>query len=154
MTVKSDVIYRDRMQGRNQIEEADLGFDWTQKAARTKVGDLVTSDATATLVEDVEVKELQAVLVVAKAVGRVPGGSGVHYAGGIAGLFKRETGGDVTIVGSTQTLFTAITDGNLTGLTMVANTANETVDVKVTGSASTTCNWHVTLEVVRIRTSS
>lgn len=64
------------------------------------------------------------------------------YAVESAALFTR-TAGNVAQVGSTQALYTAITSGTVVGLTIAANTTDQTVDISVGGAAATTVNWTV-----------
>ena len=40
-------------------------------------------------------------------------------------------------------LYTAITSGTVVGLTIAANTTDQTVDISVGGAAATTVNWTV-----------
>jgi len=112
-----------------------------------------TTSSAAVTAFTVSVSENSAVGITATAVGRESGGSGEHYYGKVAGLFKRETAGNVTEVGSDQALFTAINDGNWVGLALAADTGTQTIDVNVASSASTTARWRVSAEYTVVSTA-
>jgi len=146
--VTGDVKPRKRHQGRHYLGETDVGGD--------NVKFSTTASSTTSLwttAANIRLSELEAIGIVMTAVGRTAGGSGEHYYGRLAGLFKRESGGNVTWVGSGTTM-TAINGGTWKGLGLVANTPAQTVDVQVGTSGSDTASWRVDVEYQKVRTST
>lgn len=107
-----------------------------------------TSDATATTAASVSMAEDTAYLVTAHIVGAQDDYSdalGVF----IWGVFKRASGGNVTLVGSLQGTVQEDSSASPTA-TLTANTTNQTVDIDVTGVAAEDWSWRVMYTWVRV----
>lgn len=102
-----------------------------------------TTDATATTIKSISVPASKTVLVQAEVTGQ---NSDISKWGTfkMAGSFYRTASGNVTIgVASPHNVVVEKADGTTIDVTLVANTTNNTVDVKVTGEASETFRWKV-----------
>lgn len=108
-----------------------------------------TTDATATAVNQLSMPEEQTMYVVAEATARNSDGSknGVFT---VAAGFYRNASGNVTILGSMVYIHAEITGGSTIDLTLVANTSNQSCDVKVTGEAGETFNWDIKVANTRV----
>ncbi len=101
-----------------------------------------TTNNTATTVASIPLATEQTAKIYVKAVARNSDGSknGSFYS---TALFYRNTGGDVTIVGTQNDINVIKTAGSTIDVTIVANTVTEAVDVKVTGETSQTISWEI-----------
>lgn len=102
-----------------------------------------TTDATPTAINTFAAVEEYAYLVDAKVIARKSDGSDVGM-WHIQGLFYRNTGGDITQQGLTNSLTTIRSNTNW-DVDFNANTTSQEVEVLCTGVAGTTINWQVNL---------
>lgn len=121
------------------------GSGWSDVRGMTRVTQQ-TTDATATAPTgaSVDIAEGEVIWVRAIVTGRIADLSAA-IGGTVEGVFRRATGGNVTLVGSltsTQQEDSAASPA----FTLVADTSNQQVDVQVTGVASETWNWQIELE--------
>ena len=66
-----------------------------------------------------------------------------------SGLFRRQAGGNVTLVGVLQGGATQ-TDGVTPAINLVANTTDQTVDLNVTGVAAQAWEWQAKVEYHKV----
>lgn len=109
---------------------------------------VTTTDATQTDLVSVALAEGDMVMVEASVVGRKSDGS-AFYAGRITATFYRNTGGNVTQLGGAS-LTDEVNDSSWGGLDAVADTANQTGDIRCTGLAGTTIKWAPIVRVTRV----
>ena len=104
-----------------------------------------TTDATVTQATaiPVAVDEVYSVEVDVVARENATGADRAQYK--LAGLFYRNTGGDVTQQGSTTSLSTIESDGTW-DCNLTADTENQQIDIDVTGKAATTIDWVATIK--------
>ena len=104
-----------------------------------------TSDATVTDIYTLDLAEGEIVSIEVDVVANVDstGANRAQYK--LTGLFYRNTSGNVTQQGSTTSISTIESDSDW-DCDLVADTGNQTVDVRVTGKAATTVNWLATIK--------
>jgi len=102
-----------------------------------------TTDATPTAINSFAVTEDYAYFVQAKVIARQSDGSNVGM-WDLEGLFYRNTGGNVTQQGLTNSL-TTIRKNTAWDVDFNANTTSQEVEVLCTGVAGVTINWQVNL---------
>lgn len=108
---------------------------------------VTTTNATATDIATVAVAELQAVTITAEVLGTKSDFT-LACGGTITGAFRRASGGNVTVAGTPLAVVSADAGFPAVPFDLVADTGNQTVDIRVTGIASTTINWKVTYKVL------
>ncbi len=106
---------------------------------RSKDAEKTTTDATATNIVSIPLAEGQTMSIAAQITGRRTTGLSVGYT--ISAVFKRNSGGNVTIVGQQLNEAVHYDAGAAWTGALVADTSNQTVDVRVTGEISVTINW-------------
>ena len=104
------------------------------------VATVTTTDATVTDLAVIEVAEGEVYSVEVDVIAEEAGTNRALYK--MSGLFYRNASGDVTQQGSTAVL-NEIESEPLWDCDFVADTANQTIDVRVTGEAATTIEWKV-----------
>ncbi len=109
--------------------------DHVQPAAVT------TTDATVTDAIAVAMAAGQTMTIRAQITGRNTNGLSVGYT--ISATFKRDSGGNVTIVGQQLNEAVHFDDGAAWTAALVADTATQSVDVRVTGEIGVTINWNI-----------
>ena len=109
-----------------------------------KIELLQTINATPTDIATVAVSEGEAYYVEAKIVGRKSDGTerAIYK---LIGSFYRNTAGNVTKEGITQKI-PLIESNSAWDANLVADTGNQTVDVRVTGEAAANVDWKCALE--------
>lgn len=137
--------YRTRNQGANQFDEIVVGDN-----VRILTGDASTTTSVTTVAVAIDLNEDELIQVRAYATGREAGGGADSGAFGVAGLFRRNSSGNVTEIGSDQAIFTAINTDSWGGLTLVANTSDQTVDITVGGKDSTSITWKFRIEYEKV----
>jgi hypothetical protein len=137
--------YRTRNQGVNQFDEIVIGDN-----VRILTGEATSTTSTSVVALAIDVNEDELVQVRVFATGREAAGGEDSAAFGVVGLFRRDTSGNVTQIGSDTDIFTAINSDSWAGPTLVANTSDQTVDIKVEGKVSTTVLWKLRVEYEKI----
>lgn len=107
-----------------------------------------TTDATATTVYAHPLSELSGVKIKASAIVVKSDGAEGSRLETDSG-FIRATAGNVTILGTNTSTSGKVSTGTPT-LTIVANTSDQTCDVKVTGEASKNFKWQVVVEIEEV----
>lgn len=102
-----------------------------------------TTDATPTAITSISATEDYAYLVDARIIARQSDGSnrGVWH---LQGLFYRNSGGNITQQGLTNSLTTIRSNTNWDA-DLVVNTSSQEIEVQCTGVAGTTITWQVNL---------
>ena len=99
-----------------------------------------TTSATEATIVELAVAEGQAVRVEAWITARIVGG-GKNGSWHLAGLFSREAGGDVAIVGIAQDV-ASFSDVTVSwAVDVEADTTSQRIDFNVTGATGETVNW-------------
>lgn len=137
--------YRTRNQGVNQFDEIVIGDN-----VRILEIDAQCLTSTSVVAYALELEEDELVQVRVFATGREAAGGKDSAAFGIAGLFRRDASGNVTEIGSDQSLFTAINTDSWAGPTLEANTSDQTVEVKVSSKLSTIVDWKLRIEYEKV----
>jgi hypothetical protein len=108
-----------------------------------------TTDATVTDLFTLALVEGDIVSIEIDVVGNVDstGANRAQYK--LTGLFYRNTAGNVTQQGSTTSISTIESDSDW-DCDLVADTGNQTIDVRVTGKAATTINWLATIKYTKL----
>lgn len=115
--------------------------DWNKRQ-------ITVTNNTATEVYSIPLAAEQTVNVVVMATARNSDGSknGTFF---ISGSFYRNTGGNVTQVGSTLSINTEVTAGSTIDLTLVADTTNQRISVRVTGETSQTFKFEIQTKYIK-----
>lgn len=103
-------------------------------------GTVRTTDATQTTIIEIPVAQGQTIRVDAHITARKSDGS-KHGSWHVAGLFYRNTGGNVTIEGMIQHVASFLSVTSSWTVDLTADTTTQCVDVNVTGYASETVDW-------------
>ena len=123
------------------VETARLATKADINDMRTNaVATVTTTDATVTDLTVIEVAEGETYSVEIDVIAEETGTNRALYK--MSGLFYRNASGDVTQQGSTAVL-NEIESEPLWACDFAADTANQTIDVRVTGEAATTIDWKV-----------
>lgn len=166
MTNNETLPPRKRHDGTHQFDALMIGQRSVNGHTIEKIAEVETTSSATVTAFAIPVAVKTTVGVEATAVGREPGTGGNSYFRKIAGLFKRETGGDVTQVGSTIDGFLAanlssgtvtavsVSSGTVTGVSFSAYKAGEQVLVKVGGQDSHTMEWIVDVKYTKVHTST
>ncbi len=103
-----------------------------------------TTDATVTDISTIPVAEGDEVSVEVTILGQQSDNSNraLYH---LFGLFYRNSGGNVTQQGDTYALPDIESDTDWEG-DLVADTGNQTIDIRVTGKAATTINWRAEIK--------
>jgi len=136
--------------GFNQFGGISTGYTGTESFTRQAA--VQTTDATVTDIATIAVAEDEAFVVEGRIVAIEDDGS-ESVGGTFMGVFRRDTGGNVTLVGSVTTDVQHDSGGAPT-FTLAADTTNQTIDIQVTGVAATTMNWVVTYTYHKVTTST
>ena len=107
-----------------------------------------TTDGNAYDLISVPVREDTSVAVKAMITARKSDGT-VRASWRISALFYRNTGGDVTLEGNVQVIDAHIPDGCAYEATLAANTTNQSIVVRVTGTATHTVYWAAQQKYIR-----
>ena len=107
---------------------------------RASTGAVTTTDATETDIATIPVAEGETVSVDVTITARRSTGA-EHGKWQLSGLFYRNSGGNVTIEGIVQDVATHQSAASSAAVDMVADTSNQTIDIRVTGEAAKTINW-------------
>ena len=107
---------------------------------RASTGAVTTTDATETDIATIPVAEGETVGVDALITARSSDGS-EHGKWQLSGLFYRNSGSNVTVEGVIQNVAAHLSATSVAATDLVADTSNQTIDVRVTGEAGKTLNW-------------
>lgn len=122
----------------------DIGTYPTYAKTKINTGKVQTTDATATTIFSVPMPASSSCFVnISFACSNAAFTTGLAQTP-ITGYFLRSAAGNVVSAGTTVAVGLNISLAvNPPVLTMVANTSTQSIDIKVTGQAATTYNWHV-----------
>lgn len=106
-----------------------------------------TTDATTTDIMSIPVAQNEAIVVNVKVIAAISDYSAA-IGGTVIHTFRRATGNVTAVGGETDT--TSEDSAGTPTVNCVADTTNQTVDVRVTGVAAETWNWEVQVEWIKV----
>ncbi len=108
-----------------------------------------TTDATATDIGKILVRDGETVGIVVETLSTEYGQSGERGFHIRQALFYRDAGGNVILQGAVSTIGTDIETDVTMGVTLEADTAAQTIDIKVTGVIASNIKWRSKVSLVR-----
>lgn len=131
------------------IEEFRTLYNWVGSNPDILLRTLTTTAVTTTDIASVYLNEGDVVLVEAQVVAKETDETNraLYW---VAGLFYRNTGGNVTQQGSTAAVITAIESDADWNVTLNADTTAQAADIRVIGKASTNINWRCIVKSIKV----
>lgn len=135
------------VEGATSLSDSDFKYDLRAPVVEYKrIITTTTSDASATVPSGATVGVTEDQIVHIKAiVTAYVSDMSAGLTAVVQGGYRRATGGNVTLIGSLDSVLNEDSTSSPT-VTLYANTTNQTVGVQITGVASETWNWTIRIE--------